>query len=155
MAEWLNAAVLKTVRAAMSSRVRIPVPPPVLVLIVSQYPRCLLWKRFFGNFCECFTVLENKGNLQKTKNFWGIEGQGALSDFSKVLIESHFSKYENGNFGVRIPSYLLENKSHLQLLFSLLPVWHFGAEEFKKNRRMIFMGHVTEFVGNYIIDRVF
>ena len=28
MAEWSNAAVLKTVRSAMVSRVRIPVPPP-------------------------------------------------------------------------------------------------------------------------------
>jgi hypothetical protein len=59
-----------------------------------------LWKRVFGDFCERFRGLENKKNLQKTKNFGGIEGQGALSDFSKIIIKSHFSKYENGNFGV-------------------------------------------------------
>jgi hypothetical protein len=62
-----------------------------------------LWKRVFGDFCERFRGLENKGNLQKTKNFGCIEGQGALSDFSKVLIESHFSKHEKGNFGVLNP----------------------------------------------------
>ncbi len=31
MAEWSNAAVLKTVRSAMVSRVRIPVPPPHII----------------------------------------------------------------------------------------------------------------------------
>lgn len=33
MAEWLNAMVLKTIMSEMASRVRIPISPPVALLV--------------------------------------------------------------------------------------------------------------------------